>query len=420
MLEEEAVLGSILLDNNCIHTITPILQPLDFSVRSYQEVYSTMLDLVGKNKPIDTTVLASSGFDLPMLVDLTEAVATSANAEHYAGLVKERSQKRQLKGIATELQAMAEHKGLTAEECVLEAERRILSIRQRETQGRTRSIGELSEELYEIVQARIDSGEGFFGHKTGFTALDELTGGMQDGETLVVAGRPSMGKSSVATQIILNRAKEGSHCLFFSLEMSHHMCGLRMLAQLSGLAMSNIKTGRLLGNSVDVLKANKQNIKEMPIWIDDTGAITVPKIRSVCRRVKNESGRLDLVVVDYLQLCGGTTKDGRERDVAEASAGLKAIAKEFEIPVIILSQLNRSCEARDDKRPRLSDLRESGAIEQDADGVIMVYRHAAYYQEANPSEIELIVRKNRNGPLGTATVHWDPESMGVRDFVSSI
>ena len=419
MIEEQAVLGSILIDNNCVHNITPILQPHDFQVRTHSEIYSAMLDLVDNNKPIDSTVLATQGFELTTLLDLSEAVATSANAEHYAQIVKERSQKRQLKGIAVELQDMAEGKVMSAEECVLEAERRILSIRQNETQGRTRSLAELTEEVGKIVEARIESGGGFFGHRTGLTALDEITGGMQNGETLVIAGRPSMGKSSVATQVLLNRAQEGAHCLFFSLEMSHHMCSMRMMAQLSGLSMSHIKTGRLLGDNVQRFHKAQEDMKDLKIWIDDTGAITVPKIRAVCRRIKSESGKLDLVVVDYLQLCGGTTRDGRERDVAEASAGLKAIAKEFEIPVVILSQLNRSCEARDDKRPRLSDLRESGAIEQDADCVIMVYRHAAYYQEANPGEVELIVRKNRNGALAAAHVEWDPQSMGVRNFTGT-
>lgn len=416
MIEEQAVLGSILIDNNCIHNITPILQPHDFLTRTYGEIYSTMLDLTEQNKPIDSTMLVTRGFELPTLLDLTDSVATSANAEHYAQVVKEKSQKRQLKGIATELQGLTEHGGMSAEECVMEAERRILSIRQHDTGGGAQSIGEIARELEEIVKARIESGEGFFGHSTGFAALDELTGGMQNGETFVVAGRPSMGKSSVATQILLNRANDGGHCLFFSLEMSKHMVGLRMIAQMSGLPMSRIKAGRLIGGSVENFHATCFQFQKMQIRVDDTGAITVPQIRAKCRRMKAETGKLDLVVVDYLQLCGGTTRDGRERDVAEASAGLKAIAKEFSIPVIILSQLNRSCEARDDKRPRLADLRESGAIEQDADAVIMVYRHAAYYQEANPGEIELIIRKNRNGPLGTATVEWCPESMGVRDF----
>lgn len=416
MIEEEAFLGSVLLDNRSLYNVNSALETLDFSVKSYGEIYEKMRELASKNKPIDVAVLASCGFSSELLSRLTSASSIPAHIDSYAQIIKEGSRKRALKSIGSELLHMSESKALTADECVYEAERRILSIRAKEVDGHTRSVGDLSDELYEMIEERRQSGENFFGHRTGLTALDELTGGMQDGEVFVVAGRPSMGKSSVATQILLNRAAANAPCLFFSLEMSHHMCGLRMLSQISGIPMSLIKTGRLLGNSVERFAEARRKMKGLPIWIDDTGSITVPKIISTCRRIQSEAGGLSMVVVDYLQLCGGTTRDGRERDVAEASSGLKALAKEFNLPVVVLSQLNRSCEARPDKRPMLSDLRESGAIEQDADCVIMVYRHAAYDSSANPGEVELIVRKNRNGPLGTVTVQWDPSSMGVRDF----
>jgi len=411
MLEaEKAVLSCVLLDNESLHSVSHNLSPEDFSVISYKNMFSHMLSLAAESKPIDVTTLTAKGSEASSIIALHDHVATAANINHYAGIVRDASQKRQLLEVAEDIKDLVDS-DQSAYDCVLETERNILAIRSTEVQGRTRSISDLGNELFDLVKERMEDGSGFFGHRTGLKDLDRHLGGMQDGETLVLAGRPSMGKSSVATQILLNRAKEGASCLFFSLEMSHHMCGMRMMSQLSGLPMSRIKAGKV---NMDKLEKAREGLRDMKIWIDDTGAIKVPQIRATCRRIAAE-GALDLVVVDYLQLCGGTTRDGRERDVAEASAGLKAIAKEFSIPVIILSQLNRSCEARDDKRPRLSDLRESGAIEQDADGVVMVYRHGAYYDEADKSEIELIIRKNRNGPLGTAFVSWDPECMSVRD-----
>lgn len=412
---EQAVLNSLLLDNDSLYKISGFLTPEDFSTITYGKMFARAKELIPESKPFDVATLSSEGFLLSEIIDLHDIVPTAANVEHYASLVKDYSRRRSLLSVASHIESLVES-GASADDCVREAEREILSIRNSVgEQGRARSVKDLSTELMEVIKKRMEEGGGFFGHRTGLQELDSLLGGMQDGETLILAGRPSMGKSSVATQIILNRAMEGGRCLFHSLEMSHSMCVMRMLAQLSSLSMSRIKNGNVRGDNFERLSSAKQLLSSFPIWIDDTGAISVPNIRATARRIAAEAGGLDLLVVDYLQLCGGNGRDGRERDVAEASAGLKAIAKEFSMPVIVLSQLNRSCEMRDDKRPRLSDLRESGAIEQDADGVVMVYRPGAYSHDVPEGDIELIVRKNRNGPLGTAYAKWDPESMGVRN-----
>jgi len=409
---EEAVLGSILLENPTLFSVCSLLDPEDFSVTTYANIYRAMVKLGNASKPIDATTLVTEGFDVSTVMDLMETVATAANIEHYADIVKDGSQKRKLSAASAQIQHLAVSDAPAAE-CVAEAEKRILAIRHTETMGDTYELGAVGKEVYELVEQRMAEGGNFFGHRTGFTELDDALGGMQNGETLVLAGRPSMGKSSVAAQILLNRAKEGASCAFFSLEMSRQMCTMRMMSQLSGVPMSKIKSGRLTPKGLERIRKTKDDMQDYKIFVGDKGDISVPEIRSVCRRLKARAGHLDLVVVDYLQLCGGTGRDGRERDVAEASSGLKAIAKEFELPVIILSQLNRSCEARDDKRPRLSDLRESGAIEQDADSVVMVYRPFVYSPSSDEGEIELIIRKNRNGPLGTAAVSWHPESMSV-------
>lgn len=409
---EQAVLSSILLDNQSIYKI-PFLTPEDFTTPTHNQLYRTALNFIAQSKPVDVATLTAEGFPFRTIVELHDIVPTAANIEHYAKAVKDFSRRRALREVAAHITALVDD-GVDADECVREAEREILSIRNDSGEkGRARKVGELSNELMEVVRKRIEDGGGFFGKRTGLNELDSLLGGMQDGETLVLAGRPSSGKSSTATQIILNRAKEGDNCLFHSLEMSHSMCVMRMISQLSSISMNRIKGGNVRDVGLEKLRAANEELSSYPIWIDDTGAISIPNIRATARRIAAEAGKLDLLVVDYLQLCGGNGKDGRERDVAEASAGLKAIAKEFSMPVIILSQLNRSCEMRDDKRPRLSDLRESGAIEQDADAVVMVYRPAVYSTENDESELELIVRKNRNGPLGTAYAKWDPESMRV-------
>ena len=411
---ETAVLGSILLDNSVIHSVATILKPEDFSIHTNRSIYQSMLDLSEKQCAIDNVTLSGRGFDLPYLLQLQEEVASAVNVEHYAKAVRDQSRKRALVYAGERIRMLGESADVEADEALLDAEKLVLGLRSAEVETRVRDIKSLAAEVYEQALRTTPESEGY---KTGLTEFDNLTGGLQPGETCVVAGRPSMGKSSLATQILLNMALQSKTALMFSLEMSHAVCTQRLLSQYTGVSAQRIRLGasRLSDTELVRLRQGKEDLSKLAgVWIDDSSAATIPKMASVCRRIKAEAKALDLIVVDYLQLIASGNSGNREQDISQASRALKALSKEMECPVLILSQLNRSCEMRDDKRPRLSDLRESGAIEQDADCVVMVYRHHVYQESADPSEMELIIRKQRNGPLGVCHVEWDSECMRLK------
>ncbi|MFQ5581184.1 MAG: replicative DNA helicase [Mariprofundaceae bacterium] len=414
---ERAVLGGIMLDPEALERLEGALLAEHFYVEANARVFSAILELAGRNQPVDaltlkdhlerTESLESCGGEA-YLSELVSSVPTAANVKHYADIVRERAVLRELLGVCGKVsQDVYEETKREVGEHLDQAEKHILAVAEKFSRSRPTfsKMSDLMLASYKELEARYADKRAITGVPTGFDDLDEISSGMQRGDLIIVAGRPSMGKTAFAMNLAQNasiRSDDPNIVAVFSLEMSTQQIALRMLASEARVDMKHLRTGRFSAEDWRKLAKASGALAESAIYVDDTPAISVLELRSKCRRLKREAKALDLVVIDYLQLMSGRSDaERREQEISEITRSLKGLAKELDVPVIALSQLNRSLEARADKRPMMSDLRESGAIEQDADVIMFIYRDEVYNKKPeNEGLAELIIAKQRNGPTG--------------------
>ena len=411
---EQAVLGGLLLDNSTWDAIADRLHAEDFYRRDHQQIFAAIAELSRRNEPSDAVTLAEflaakgDGEEtggLAYLAGLARDTPTAANIRAYADIVRERSLLRQLIRVSGEIAASAyESEGRTAKELVDGAEQLVFAIAE---QGRRTTSGFVP--LREVLGATIDrldmlhqSQGQLTGVSTGYADLDRMTAGLQPGDLIIVAGRPSMGKTTLALNIAENAAIAASTAVaVFSMEMSREQLSMRMISSLGRVDQSHLRTGNFGDEDWARINSAIAQMKSAPIYIDDSAALTPTEVRARARRLTREQP-LGLIVIDYLQLMQVPgTKENRATEISEISRSLKALAKELKVPVIALSQLNRSVEQRTDKKPVMSDLRESGALEQDADLIMMIYREEVYEPDTPRKGIaDIIIAKQRNGPTG--------------------
>ncbi|CAH0121337.1 Replicative DNA helicase [Paenibacillus sp. CECT 9249] len=410
---EQAVLGAVLLQSEALITAMERVRSEDFYLTEHQLIFEAMVQLGEENQPIDLVTLTTKLRDKQQLEDvgnvtyltkLANAVPTAANVDYYAQIIEEKSMLRRLIRTATQIVSDGYAGGEDVGGMLSDAERRILEISNRRSGSGFIAIRDVLMEVFERVEFLSANKGGMTGIPSGFPDLDKMTSGFQRSDLIIVAARPSVGKTAFALNIAQNvgvRAKET--VAIFSLEMSASQLVQRMLCAESNVDAGRMRTGQLENEDWEKLTMAIGALSEAKIYIDDTPGVTVADIRAKCRRLKKEQG-LGMILIDYLQLIHGRGKPGenRQQEVSEISRTLKQIARELEVPVIALSQLSRGVEQRQDKRPMMSDLRESGSIEQDADIVAFLYRDDYYDKESEKKNIiEIIIAKQRNGPVGT-------------------
>ncbi|MFH1830743.1 MAG: replicative DNA helicase [Pseudomonadota bacterium] len=408
---ERSVLGSMLIDNEAIHRVVELVTKDTFYREAHRKIFDAIISLYQRNEPSDlvtvTTELKSKGHleevgGAVYLSSLVDDVPTSANAGSYARIIHEKALRRLLIDGATEIAQRGYQEEGNVDEFVDQAERIILEIAQRRIKQGFASVKEIVKDSFKAIEQLYERKELLTGLPTGYKDLDRITCGFQRSDLIVIAGRPSMGKTALALNIAEFVAVEAGHKVaIFSLEMSKEQLVQRMLCSRAEVDASKLRGGFLSEGDWPRLTRAAGLLSEAPIFIDDSPALNALEIRAKARRLLREHG-LDLVVVDYLQLMRGIGRaESREREISEISRSLKALAKELNVPVVALSQLNRGVEARQDKRPQLADLRESGAIEQDADVITFIYRDEMYNKESpDAGKAEVIVGKQRNGPTG--------------------
>jgi replicative DNA helicase len=407
---EQAVLGAILIDPSSLVTVTERLRPEDFYRQGHQRLFQVMIELSERGEPLDLVTITSELQDRKLLeevggvsylTELAEVVPTSANVEYYARIVEEKSILRRLIRTATQIASAGYSGGAEVAEILDEAEKQILDISQRRHRNGFVPIRDILMETYEhIEKLHYKKGE-LTGIPTGYTDLDRMTSGLQPSDLIIIAARPSMGKTAFALNLAQNVAiRSKLPVAIFNLEMSAPQLVMRMLAAEGNIDAQAFRTGNLTEEDWEKLTMAISTLSEAPIFIDDTPGVTVFDIRSKLRRLQAEHG-LGLVLIDYLQLISGRGGESRQQEISEISRSLKLMARELNVPVIALSQLSRAVEQRQDKRPMLSDLRESGSIEQDADVVAFLYRDDYYNEDSEKKNIlEVIIGKQRNGPVG--------------------
>jgi replicative DNA helicase len=426
---ERGVLGSILLDNDVMHDIASFLRAEDFYRDAHQVIYGAIRELYDRNKGIDAVTLAEQlrrqgQFDQvggdETLTEIVTSIPHAANGKYYAEIVKQKATNRQLIESATEIIRDGYSNQFTAQELLESAERKIFAIAEDQIRGETLELEEVVKKAMELIAFRYDSGgKAVTGLGTGLDDLDNLTGGFQPGQLIIVAARPSMGKTALALNICDHVGINlNIPVLFVSLEMGDIEIGERLLCARSRVSGHKVKTGVGLGieQMKQLTKAYTEMCKSGQIFIDSTPARNMMQIAASARRIKRRS-HIGLIVVDYLQLVDSDeSRDSRQEQIAKISRRLKTMARELKVPVIALSQLNRAVESREDKRPRMADLRESGAIEQDADIVLLLHRPDYYDSNDQPGVAELIIAKNRNGPTDRVKLTFERELTRFANF----
>ncbi len=419
---EQSVLGSILMDNKTISSVSDFLVSEDFYSRQYGIIYETIVELYQEGKMIDFLVLADrlkkkdlppEASELSVLAGLVDNVPTTVNIKEYANIVHEKSVMRKLIRVNEEIANLCYAGKEDFEEILAKAEKDIFAVVQNKSSSEFVPMERIARTVLENIERASRSKEPITGVPSGFIDLDYMTNGFQPSDFILIAARPSMGKTAFVLNVLQHVAsRKKIDCVFFSLEMSKEQLVSRMISMQSGIDASLLRRGDLSDNQWMDLVEGTIEVGNFRITIDETPGISINELRSKCRKLKMEKD-IKLVIIDYLQLMSGSGKktDGRQQEISEISRNLKAIARELQAPVIALSQLSRACETRTDHRPMLSDLRESGAIEQDADLVMFLYRDG-YYNKAtdNPNEAEVIIAKQRNGPIGTVKLVWKPET----------
>ncbi len=415
---EQSVIGSMLMDKDAIAVAAEILTAEDFYQKQYALVFDAIISLFGQDKPVDLVTLQDKLVkdnappemqSLDFIRDILNTVPTSANVKYYAEIVRDKAVLRRLIKNSEGIIQKCYEQSMETEEILEETEKTVFDILKRKGTHDFVPIEEVALAVLQKIQDASKTKGHVTGVPTGFTDLDYMTTGFQPSDFILIAARPSMGKTAFVLNIIEHVAlKKNMPCMIFSLEMSKEQLVNRLFSMDSGIDAQVLRTGELSDNDWPRLIDTVGRVGDSNIIIDDTPGITAAELRSKCRKMKLERG-LDLVVIDYLQLMSGGSRknDNRQQEISDISRSLKALARDLECPVVALSQLSRACETRTDKRPMLSDLRESGAIEQDADIVMFLYRDEYYNPDTeHPGEAEVIIAKQRNGPIGTVSLYW--------------
>ena len=416
---EQSIIGAILIDNEALPKALEIIGIDDFYKTSHRKIFRSMVELFDRNEPIDLITLTdymkrSDELDavggVSYLSSLVNMVPTAANIKYHSKIVREKGLLRSLLRSATEIASKVYEDNLEAEEMVDYAEKSIFDISDKRVKASFITLKELIKSSFEMIEHLYDKKEAITGVPSGFRDLDELTTGFQKGDLIVVGGRPSMGKTAFTLNIAQHVGLESRETVaIFSLEMAKEQLAFRMLCSEAMVNSNSIRKGFIKKEDWHKLTGAASKLTGAPIFIDDSSGITVLELRAKARRLKMEHG-LSLVIVDYLQLMRGKGSfERREQEISDISRSLKALAKELSIPVIAVSQLNRSVEQRRPPTPMLADLRESGAIEQDADVILFLYRDEVYNKDtpANKGEAEVIVAKQRNGPIGKVNLTFN-------------
>lgn len=428
-LEAEAsVLGGILLENDAMSRVLETLGPEDFYRESHRKVFRAMMELSDRNEPVDLITLSEflktrgeleAVGGAAYLAQLADMVPTAANIVFYARIVREKAVLRHLINAATEIATRGFEEQGNVDEFLDQAEKIVFDISEKKIRSSFVPIGDMIKDTLKTVERLYERKELVTGVPTGFKDLDKLTAGLQPSDLIVVAGRPSMGKTALCLNLATYAAFAGVGVALFSLEMAKEQLVLRMLCSEARVDNSKVRAGYLGERDFPKLANAAGRLHEAPIYIDDSPAISVLELRAKARRlVRDREKKVGLVVVDYLQLMRGVgTAPNREQEISEISRSLKALAKELSVPVIAISQLNRRVEERADKRPMMADLRESGAIEQDADVIAFIYRDDVYNLKSQDKGIaEIIVAKQRNGPIDTVRLAFLNEFTRFEDL----
>lgn len=424
LVAEQSVLGAVFISPDSIITLADVLTPDDFYKPANKIVFKTMLSLLEKGEPIDATTMVSALTNqgdisniggINYVVELVNSTPTSKNVEHYAKFVKEKASLRKVIAELSESLSSAYQGDISINEIIEKTEKSILDISNQNVGNGFRNVADIIDTHMQIVEKRSETDGVVTGLSTGFVDFDRITTGLHEDNLIILAARPAMGKTALALNIAKHIAtKEKKPAIIFSLEMGAEDLIERMIASEGSVPAYHLKTGNLNTDEWKrVIQAQKE-LYDAPIFVDDTAGIRISEIRSNARKLSQEMGGLGVIVIDYLQLITGSKGENRQQVVSEISRELKILAKDLKVPVIALSQLSRAVEQRQDKRPMLADLRESGSIEQDADIVAFLYREAYYQKEQADSQeannvTELILEKNRHGSLGTVKLYFHKE-----------
>ena len=427
---EKSVLGALMIDKHAISRVADVLSPQDFYAPAHQKIFSAILELFSKNNPIDilsVTDVLKSRHDIDRvggsayLGDLINTVPSASHIAHYAKMVREKRVLRDLITVAADIEESVFTKGTSTEHLIDQIEQRVFSASMK---SQDRNFVHIKDELHEAYERieKIHQGEagGLRGVTTGFQGLDNYLSGFQKSDLIMVGARPSLGKTTLALDFIRNAATKGNVPVgLFSLEMSKDQIIDRFIASEAGIPLWKMRTGRLNRESdFEPIQTALDRLSKIPVYIDDTPGLTIMQIRSIARRLLSEHG-LGLLVIDYVQLIQPMSNtDNIVQQFTEISHGLKALARELAIPVLALSQLNRNVDSRESQMPKLSDLRESGSFEQDADVVMLIHRKSAGRTEPSLDEenmTSLIIAKHRNGPIGTVDLKFDQERVTFKE-----
>jgi replicative DNA helicase len=424
LVAEQSVLGSVFISPESLITLADELTPDDFYKPANKIVFKTMLSLLEKGEPIDATTMVSALTNqgqikeiggINYVVELVNSTPTSKNVEHYAKLVKEKATLRKMIAKLSDSLSSAYQGDVSIDDIIAKTEKSMLDISNQNAGTGFRNVADILDTHMQMVETRSQTDGVVTGLSTGFVGLDKITTGLHEDNLIILAARPAMGKTALALNIAQYIAvKEKKPVAIFSLEMGAESLIERMLAAEGMVEGYHLKTGNLSVEEWSRLVHAQGNLYDAPIFVDDTAGIRISEIRSKARKLAQKMGGLGVIIIDYLQLITGSKGENRQQVVSEISRELKILAKDLKVPVIALSQLSRAVEQRQDKRPMLADLRESGSIEQDADIVAFLYRDAYYQKEQADSQeannvTELILEKNRHGSLGTVKLYFHKE-----------
>ena len=424
---EISLLGSILIDKDAIIKIADIVTADDFYINKHALIFAAIIDLYEKREPLDLVTLSNKLREVGeidnvggsvYLAELTSSVPTSAHVEEYAKIVAHKATLRRLIGASGEITNLGYDETTPLEDLLDKAEQTIFDVSQKNLKQNFIPINAILAESFERLNELNSTKGKLRGIPTGFRDIDKLLAGLQNSDLFILAARPSMGKTTLVMNLAHHvAAREGIPVGFFSLEVSKEQLIDQLLAIESGVDSWKLRTGALDDDDFPRIAEAMAQLSEAPLFIDDSATTNVMEMRTKARRLQSEHG-LGLVIIDYLQLISGgnRTSEGRQQEVSEISRGLKGLAREMNVPVIALSQLSRAVESRDDKRPMLSDLRDSGSIEQDADVVGFIYRPWYYDKEADENITEILIRKHRNGPIGDVELFFNAQQRKFTDL----
>jgi replicative DNA helicase len=424
---ESSVLGGILLENEAINLVLELLRAEDFYRESHRKIFRAMIELSDRTEPVDVITLSEclknrgeleAVGGSAYLASLNDFVPTAANIAYYARIVREKSILRHLIHAATEVATKGYDATSNVEELLDSAEKAIFDITEQRIKGSFVKVGDMMKDSIKMVEKLFERKTMITGVPTGFKDFDAKTAGLQPADLIIVAARPGMGKTAFSLNIAGHAAFSGYGVAVFSLEMAKEQLALRLLCSEARVDNARVRTGYLSDRDFPKLATAAGKLHDALIYIDDTPAISVLELRAKARRLaRDRDKKLGLIIVDYLQLMRGTgAAQNREQEISEISRSLKALAKELNVPVMAISQLNRRVEDRNDKTPQLSDLRESGAIEQDADVIAFIYREAAYNPKSDDNTATITIAKQRNGPTGDLSLTFLREFTRFEDY----